>query len=641
MDPIHYVYEAMVLNEYEGIQFSCDSEELLRPNPNMPLEFRVCPVTNGENYLEKNLGVTIDKIFRLFYFIVLIAFFVLLFSVSAVATALAKTSGHAFKLRSQRSEDESLESTIINSTVVDLREEPKGKNRFTFSGVKYTVNDGRKELLAGINGHSLSGRVVLLMGESGAGKSTLLDVCALRKTMKSGTAMEGNVRLNGEPVSKELISHFTGYCEQNDIHMKETTVREAVIFSARLRLPSSISDKEKCIRAMETIELLGLSSYSDTLVKALGSAELKLLTMALEVVADPLVLFLDEPTSGISAYSALVVANALRKIADTGTCVVRTVHQPSREVFNMFDQLLLLKRGGKQVYFGDIGENAATLTTYFESNGANKLVGETNPADWMLDFIADESQNWADIWEGSKEKADLDSELQRFEESDSDGGKHEQFQGVGFGVQLRAVISRLFWRYWGLPEYNFTRVVLMFMIALIVGVLFLREIENTQLGATLAFSALFLTVIPSNLNSQNVITPTVAGRSVFYRETAAGTYSPLSFHIALGIVELPFTAFATTVFTLVFYFLVGLDSSRFGYFFLAVQLIYNFSVMFGLMLASITPDQALGATIANSVMSVFSVLSGFFIRKEELRVWWRWSTWVNLLYYYLTGLVQN
>ncbi|KAI0557321.1 P-loop containing nucleoside triphosphate hydrolase [Gracilaria domingensis] len=188
--------------------------------------------------------------------------------------------------------------------------------------------------------------------------------------------------------------------------MKETTVREAVIFSARLRLPSSISDKENCILAMETIELLRLSSYSDILVKALGSAELKLLTMALEVVADPLVLFLDEPTSGISAYSALVVANALRRIADTGTCVVCTAHQLSREVFNMFDQVLLLKRSGKQVYFGDIGENAATL--------ANKLVGETNPADWMLDVIADESQNWADIWAASKEKADLDSELQRF-----------------------------------------------------------------------------------------------------------------------------------------------------------------------------------------------------------------------------------
>ncbi|KAI0556576.1 P-loop containing nucleoside triphosphate hydrolase [Gracilaria domingensis] len=158
--------------------------------------------------------------------------------------------------------------------------------------------------------------------------------------------------------------------------MEETTVREAVILSARLRFPSSISDKEKCIRAMETIELTGLSSYSDILVKSLASAELKLLTMAL----------------GISAYSALVVANALRKIADTGTCVVCTVHQPSRGVFSIFDQLLLLKRGGKQVYFGDIGENAATLTTYFESNGPNKLVGETNPADQMLDAIAGEIQ---------------------------------------------------------------------------------------------------------------------------------------------------------------------------------------------------------------------------------------------------------
>eukprot|EP00178_Gracilaria_changii_P018762 TRINITY_DN539_c0_g1_i4.p1 TRINITY_DN539_c0_g1~~TRINITY_DN539_c0_g1_i4.p1 ORF type:complete len:1392 (-),score=195.93 TRINITY_DN539_c0_g1_i4:1888-6063(-) len=640
IDPIHYVFEALVLNEYEGLRFACEPDELLPPNPNIPLEFRVCPVTNGSDYLENNLGVTIDNIFRLYYFIVLLGFFVLFFSVSAVATALSKPSGHAFKLRGEEEEEESLEDTIINSTVIDLREAPRTNNRFTFSGVKYRVNDGRKELLGGINGHSSSGRVVLLMGESGAGKSTLLDVCAMRKTMKGGTSMEGNIRLNGEPISKEIISHFTGYCEQNDIHMKETTVKEAVLFSASLRLPASIAEKEKNIRAIETIELLGLTPFSDVLVKALGSAELKLLTMALEVVADPLVLFLDEPTSGISAYSALVVANALRKIADTGTCVVCTVHQPSREVFNMFDQLLLLKRGGKQVYFGGIGENGAALTNYFESNGAHKRLDETNPADWMLDVIADETQDWAGIWLGSKEKADLDRELKKLE-SDPDHVEHDQFQGVGFGVQLRAVISRLFWRYWRLPEYNFTRVVLMFMIALIVGILFLREIDNTQLGASLAFSALFLTVIPSNLNSQNVIPPTVAGRSVFYRETASGTYSPLAFHISLGIVELPFTAFATTVFAVVFYFLVGLDSSRFGYFFLAAQLIYYFSVMFGVMLASITPDQALGATIANSVMSVFSVLSGFFIRKQELPVWWRWSTWVNPLYYYLSGLVQN
>ncbi|KAI0565432.1 ABC-2 type transporter [Gracilaria domingensis] len=237
----------------------------------------------------------------------------------------------------------------------------------------------------------------------------------------------------------------------------------------------------------------------------------------------------------------------------------------------------------------------------------------------MLDVIADESQDWAYMWEASKEKADLDSELQRFEESDSDGGKHEQLQRVDFVVQLRAVISRLFWRYWRLPEYSFTRVVLMFMIALIFSILFVREIENTQLGATLALSALFLTVIPSNLNSQHVIPPTVAGRLAFYRETAAGTYSPLAFHIALGIVDLPFTAFGTTVFTSVFYFLVGLDSSRFRYFSLAAKLIYYFSVMFGAMLARIVPDQALEATIANSVM----------------------FTWINSLYYYLGRLVQN
>lgn len=460
--------------------------------------------------------------------------------------------------------------------------------------------------------------------------------------MGKGTSMEGDIRINGVAIDKERIARWTGYCEQNDMHIGEATVKEAVCFSANLRLPKTIRQREKNIRAMETIDLLGLAPFADILVKSLGAGELKLLTMALEVVADPIVLFLDEPTSGISASSALVVANALRKIADTGTSVICTVHQPSTEVFGMFDRLLLLKRGGMQVYFGDIGQNGSTIREYFCARGAPDMDEGSNPADWMLDVISDESKDWAAEWRGSHENMSTGAEVEKLQEPGDDvDTANEKFEAVGYGKQLFEVIRRLFWRYWRLPEYNFTRVVLMFSIALIVGLLFLREIDDTQAGARLAFSALFLTVIPATLYSQNVIPPTVNGRSVFYREIASGAYKPLSFHIALGLVEIPFTAVAAVCFTVVFYFLVGLDAARFGYFFLAAQLLYYFAVMLGVMLASITPTIALAEMIASSITSVFNVLSGFFITKNAMPVWWRWSTWVNPFFYYLAGIVQN
>lgn len=455
--------------------------------------------------------------------------------------------------------------------------------------------------------------------------------------------MESDIRINSVLVNKDLVSHFTGYCEQTDLHVGEATVAEAVQFSAKLRLPASISDREKNVRAMETIDLLGLTPHSDVLVKALGSGELKLLTMALEVVADPLVLFLDEPTSGVSSSSALVVANALRRIADTGSCVICTLHQPSKEVFSMFDKLLLLKRGGKQVYFGDIGTNGTAIRNYFQSRGAKPMLEDSNPADWMLEVISDEKVDWVEEWVTSREKKEMEKEIEGFVESSSDEGKDglELFKRAGLLTQMRVVIRRLFLRYWRLPEYNFTRVILMLVIALIIGLLFLRDINQTQAGALLAFSTLFLTVIPSSLSAQNVILPTVQGRTVFYREVASGTYKPFAFHAALGIVEIPFTVFATTIFAVIFYFMVGLDPSRFGYFFLALQLLYFYAVMLGVMLASITPNDALAGTIASSLTAVFNVLSGFFIRKDDMPVWWRWTTWINPMFYYLSGLVQN
>ncbi|CDF34514.1 unnamed protein product [Chondrus crispus] len=644
INPLHYAFEALLLNEFDGLTFKCDPEELLPPHPAVPMDLRVCTVGDGLEFIEQMLGVTNGPIFRLYFFLVSLGFLVVFVLVAAVATALSKPSGHALKLRSKADMNRRTElESVSHSVSIDVRgAKMKTNTRFTFKDVVYAVADGKKRLLNEISGHAIGGKVVLLMGESGAGKSTLLDVCSLRKTMGKGTTMDGDIRINGVPISKEKIAHWTGYCEQNDMHIGEATVKEAVCFSANLRLPKVIRKREKNVRAMETIDLLGLTPFADILVKSLGAGELKLLTMALEVVADPIVLFLDEPTSGISASSALVVANALRKIADTGTSVICTVHQPSTEVFAMFDQLLLLKRGGKQVYFGDIGEGGGAIRNYFRSRGAPEMEEDTNPADWMLDVIADESKDWSGEWRDSEERRKTVDEVEELAKPEDDVDSSEgSFQGIGLQKQLFEVVRRLFWRYWRLPEYNLTRVVLMLAIALLIGVLYLRDVEDTQVGAQVAFAALFLTVIPSSLSAQNVIPPTVNGRSVFYREIASGTYKPLSFHFALGLVEIPFTFVATLVFTIVFYFMVGLDAARFGYFFLAAQLLYYFSVVLGVMLASITPSIALAEMIASSFTSVFNVLSGFFITKNAMPVWWRWSTWINPFFYYLSGIVQN
>ena len=126
--------------------------------------------------------------------------------------------------------------------------------------------------------------------------------------------------------------------------------------------------------------MCGLEAYADAIVGSLGVEHRKRTTIGVELAAKPkLLLFLDEPTSGLDSQSAWAIMSFLRSLADKGLSILCTIHQPSAELFQVFDRLLLLKVGGKTVYFGDLGQNSTTLIEYLERNGARKCGPEENP----------------------------------------------------------------------------------------------------------------------------------------------------------------------------------------------------------------------------------------------------------------------
>jgi ATP-binding cassette, subfamily G (WHITE), member 2, SNQ2 len=413
-------------------------------------------------------------------------------------------------------------------------------------------------------------------------------------------------------------------------------VRESVRFAAVLRLPVSVPAADKDRRVARTLERLGLMPFSDVLVKALGASEKKLLTMALELVAEPLVLFLDEPTSGLSVSSAMIVVRAMRSVCDSGTGIICTIHQPSQEVFSSFDRLLLLRRGGETVYYGDV----ARLPTYFSSRGCRAVGADENPADWMLECVADESHDWAAEWNESPERTALDREIATLAVSSGETTLPEPRRAT-VAMQISECVRRQFWRMYRMPEYNFARVMLQFCIALLVGIMFLREIDSTQTGANLIAAAVFLSIIPGNLAVQNVIPPTLATRMVYYRELASQTYTPVAHHVSIGVAEVPFTVVGTLVFSVVFYFLVGLSPSKFPFFLLLNELMVFFTVMLGVALASLSPIADVAMILANIWVVMFTVLSGFLIRRPSLPAWWRWTVWVNPYAYYLSAALRN
>ncbi|KAI9979575.1 hypothetical protein PInf_028962 [Phytophthora infestans] len=232
-----------------------------------------------------------------------------------------------------------------------------------------------KQLLRGITAHFEPGRMVALMGATGAGKTTLMDVIAGRKT---GGRIVGDIIVNGEAKDPANFSRITAYCEQMDIHSEAATILEALVFSANLRLPPNFTKEQRMNLVHETLDLLELTSIS-------GAMQKKRVTIGVEVVANPSILFLDEPTSGLDARSALIVMRGVQSIARTGRTVLCTIHQPSISIFELFDGLLLLQRGGFTAYFGDLGVDSVKMLEYFASiPGTMEIRPQYNPATYML-----------------------------------------------------------------------------------------------------------------------------------------------------------------------------------------------------------------------------------------------------------------
>jgi ATP-binding cassette subfamily G (WHITE) protein 2 (SNQ2) len=311
---------------------------------------------------------------------------------------------------SEKKLDSSSESDNVETDLI------RNKSIFTWKNLTYIVKtpDGDRVLLDNVQGYVKPGMLGALMGSSGAGKTTLLDVLAQRKTQ--GT-INGSVFVDGRPIPVSF-QRSAGYVEQLDVHEPLATVREALEFSALLRQSRNTPDAEKLKYVDTIIDLLELNALEHTLIGLPGSGlsieQRKRLTIAVELVAKPSILiFLDEPTSGLDGQAAFNTVRFLRKLSAAGQAILVTIHQPSAQLFAQFDKLLLLAKGGKTVYFGDIGDNADTIKGYLSRNGA-PCPPEANPAEHMIEVVTGaggKDRDWNQIWLESEEHKHLSTEI--------------------------------------------------------------------------------------------------------------------------------------------------------------------------------------------------------------------------------------
>jgi ABC-type multidrug transport system ATPase subunit len=392
----------------------------------------------------------------------------------------------------------------------------KSESILTWEGLNYDVPTpaGERRLLDNVFGYVRPGQLTALMGASGAGKTTLLDVLAARKNIG---VISGDVLVDGVNPGKQF-QRSTSYAEQLDLHDPSQTVREALRFSADLRQPFETPREEKYAYVEEIIGLLEMETIADCIIGTpefgLAVEQRKRVTIGVELAAKPeLLLFLDEPTSGLDSQSAFNIVRFLKKLAAAGQAILCTIHQPNAALFENFDRLLLLQRGGRTVYFGDIGQDAYILRDYLKRHGAVAAPTD-NVAEFMLEAIGAGSsprignRDWSDIWEDSAEQADVKETILRMKEErtrarrEADPSLEEKEYASPLKHQLRVVITRMNLSFWRSPNYLFTRLFNHVAVALLTGLTYLNLDDSRSSLQYKVFVMFQVNVLPALIIGQ-------------------------------------------------------------------------------------------------------------------------------------------
>ncbi|KAL1298231.1 hypothetical protein HN51_042620 [Arachis hypogaea] len=518
------------------------------------------------------------------------------------------------------------------------------------------ATEDRLQLLREVTGAFRPGVLTALMGVSGAGKTTLMDVLAGRKT---GGYVEGDIRISGFPKNQETFARISGYCEQTDIHSPQVTIHESLIYSAFLRLPKEVSHDEKMKFVEEVMDLVELNSLKDAIVglpgvTGLSTEQRKRLTIAVELVANPSIIFMDEPTSGLDARAAAIVMRTVRNTVDTGRTVVCTIHQPSIDIFEAFDELLLMKRGGQVIYAGPLGRNSHKIIEYFEAiEGVPKIKEMYNPATWMLEVssIAAEvrlGMDFADYYKSSslyqRNKA-LVNELSTPPPGANDLYFPTQYSQSTWG-QFTSCIWKQWITYWRSPDYNLVRFFFTLVTALMVGTIFWRvgTKRNSSGDLSKILGAMFGAVMFVGINNCQTVQPVVAvERTVFYRERAAGMYSALPYAIAQMLCEIPYVFVQTSYYVVLVYAMVSFEwkVEKFFWFFFISFFSFLYFTYYGMMTVSITPNQQVASIFAAAFYGIFNLFSGFFIPRPKIPKWWVWYYWICPVAWTVYGLIVS
>ncbi|XP_054289076.1 protein white-like [Macrosteles quadrilineatus] len=518
---------------------------------------------------------------------------------------------------------------------------------------------GRKHILKNVTGVAYPGELMALMGSSGAGKTTLLNSLTFRAPVALNVT--GCRAINGVPVTANALGALSAYVQQDDLFIGTLTVREHLIFQALVRMDRHIPYSQRMIRVEEVINELMLTRCQNTVIgvpgkiKGISGGEMKRLSFASEVLTNPPLMFCDEPTSGLDSYMAQNVVTVLKSLANKGKTIVCTIHQPSSEVFSMFDKILLMAEG-RVAFLGTPQE----AIDFFKTMGA-VCPSHYNPADFFIQLLAvvpnaeESCRNMIEMVCDSFSTSDIGAKISTIAEvkggpqvksmwtwSDPFASSVSMYKASWY-AQFKAV----FWRSWlsvnKEPVLIKVRLLQTLMVSLMIGLIYFGQ-DYDQDGVMNINGALFICI--SNMTFQNVfavITVFCSEMPVFMREHHNGMYRTDVYFLCKTLAEVPIFLAIPVLFTAIMYYMVGLNPApaKFLQAMIIITLVSNVATSFGYFISCVSSSISVALSIGPPIVIPFLLFGGFFLNVRSVPPYFKWLSNLSWFKYGNEALLIN
>lgn len=505
----------------------------------------------------------------------------------------------------------------------------------SFENVTVTtkVKGKTKILLNDISGN-ITGGFWAIMGSSGGGKTTLLSTLSLRMDPKFMN-ISGQFRLNGREYTHSVLKAMTAYVMQDDVVHAELTVEETLWFTANLRMSAETSEKERWQRINEVIDIMGIDYVRHVFVgggriKGLSGGERKRTCIAMELLNRPKLLFLDEPTTGLDSTTAFSVCSALKKLAESGECtVVCTIHQPQPKIFQLFDSLILMRKG-TIVYQG----HTMKSINYLDSIG-KPCPEDEDLANHLLNVAAIDVND--EYFEEIFVPVDLTMGLEKsFYEQD----------GKSWLKQYKILTYRAFLQYFRRYDLILLNLLTTIIMAIFVGQGVWHDVGYSQ--STVKFvrpSVFFAMVNQGVVGALQTVISFPSERAIMLRERQAGAYQVSSYYLARTTVDFLTAIIPPVVFSAIVYCDVGYkpDSNLYGLYMLFI-LLDNWAAS---SLCTAVVCSFVSIEKSTVIMSFFfefcRLYGGYYTSPKEMlsSPEWKWADALSYLKYTYVGTVRQ